>query len=246
MAGLHHARGEYVVTMDDDLQNPPEEVGKLLAEIEKGYDIVYARYDNRQDPWIRRLASNLHGTLSRVFLRKPDTLSLSTFRVISRFLYREIIEYRGPMPYIDAIVLRLTTNIGSVVVHHATRHSGKSNYTLAKLLTLWGNALVGYSLIPLRLIGALGIFLVVLGSLHGGLLVFDTVMPSRADPSDYERLTAVIIFFRGLQLVATAIVGEYVGRNFLHLNRDPQFVVRKLRPAATNRQSPSISPKASP
>ena len=96
MAGLRHARGEYAMTMDDDLQNPPQEIGKLLSEIEKGYDIVYAQFDNRRDPWTRRLASKLHGRLSRVFLRKPDTLSLSTFRVMSRFLYQEVIEYRGP------------------------------------------------------------------------------------------------------------------------------------------------------
>ena len=150
------------------------------------------------------------------------------------------------MPYIDAIVLRLTANIGSVVVQHAARRTGTSNYTFAKLFALWGNALVSYSLIPLRLIGVMGIFFVVLGSLHGGLLIFDTVMPSRTDPSGYDRLSAVITFFRGLQLVAIAIVGEYVGRNFLHLNRDPQYVVRKLRPATARGQNPSISPRVSP
>lgn len=232
MAGLHYARGDYAVTLDDDLQNPPGEIRKLLAEIEKGYDAVYARYERRRDPLARRLASGLHGWLARVFLRKPDTLTLSTFRVLSRFLYREIIKYRGSMPYIDAIVLRVTANIGSVGVRHEARRAGRSNYTLPKLFALWGNAMVSYSLIPLRLIGLLGLFFVLLGAFHGGWLLFDAALPARENPTDYERLTAVITFFRGLQLVAIAIVGEYVGRNFLHLNRDPQFVIRTVRPAA--------------
>ncbi|HEY5998892.1 MAG TPA: glycosyltransferase family 2 protein [bacterium] len=245
MAGLHHARGEYVVTMDDDLQHAPQEVTKLLAEMANGHDIVYASYETRRDPWLRRAASALHGRLARVFLRKPVTLTLSTFRVMNAFLCKEIIKYSGPMPYIDAIVLRLTSNIGSVPVEHRARRSGRSTYTIAKLVSVWGNSLVSYSLIPLRIIGLLGVLFVVLGSLHGGFILLDIGAPDRAEPSGYERLSAVITFFRGLQLVAISIVGEYVGRTFLHLNRDPQFVVRRTLPA-TGSERRRAGPPAAP
>lgn len=246
MAGLNYARGEYAVTMDDDLQNPPEEVVRLLAEIQKGYDIVYARSAERRYHWLRRVTSRLHGWLARRFLNKPDTIDLSTFRVMSRFLYQEVIKYGGSMPYIDAIVLRLTGSISSAAVRHDARRSGKSNYTYAKLIVLWGNAIISYSLIPLRAIGLLGLVFIVLGSMHGGIVIFDMVVPSRTDPSGYDQLSAVIIFLRGLTLTAIAIVGEYVGRIYLHLNRDPQFVVRRIRPARVVEKQRSNITQVSP
>lgn len=246
MAGLHYALGEYVVTMDDDLQNPPAEVAKLLAEVKKGYDIVYAQFEDRQDPRMRRAASRLHGWLSRVFLHKPDTLSLSTFRVMSRFLYREIIKYSGPMPYIDAIVLRLTNNIGTVAVRHFARRSGRSNYTLAKLFALWGNAIVSYSLVPLRVIGMLGLVLIAFGTVGGGWMVFNALHPRLDSPTNFERLIAMMTLYRGLSLLSVSIVGEYVGRNFLHLNRDPQFVIRLALPAAGHEKRQVPCPPARP
>jgi undecaprenyl-phosphate 4-deoxy-4-formamido-L-arabinose transferase len=139
----------------------------------------------------------------------------------------EIIKYTGPDPYIDAIIFRSTANVGKVEVRHEKREQGRSGYTLGKLISLWGNMVVSYSLIPLRIIGFIGVVMTLVGFYLGGTTLLDQIIPKRQDPSEYETLTSVIVFFRGFQLLAISVVGEYVGRIYLSLNSDPQFVIRE-------------------
>lgn len=227
MAGLNHVHGDYCVIMDDDFQNPPEEVHRLLTEMEKGYDVVYSSYPQKNDGFFRNFGSRFNNRIANYVLNKPEALYLSSFKVINRFLVEEIIKYTGPDPYIDAIILRTTANIGTFSIRHDKRRFGQSGYTLKKLVSLWGNMVVSYSLIPLRIIGAIGLIMTVVGVTMGGMTLFDALLPSREDPNDYEKLTSVIAFFRGFQLLAISIVGEYVGRIYMALNSDPQFVIRE-------------------
>ena len=226
MAGLHHAQGDYCVVMDDDFQNPPAEVGKLISEVQKGHDVVYASYASKKDSWFRNLGSRLHNRMATIVLKKPADLYLSSFKVMSRFLVREIVKYTGPDPYIDAIILRTTRNIGTVTIEHRPRSASGSGYTLGKLISLWGNMVISFSMVPLRIIGIIGVIVTGLGTFYGTLKALDNVgLFLRL--SDYESLMAANMIFRGLVLVAVSIVGEYVGRIYLSLNKDPQFVVRE-------------------
>lgn len=234
MAGLHHAHGEYIVILDDDFQNPPEEVPKLVNEIQKGYDVVYSQYSEKQDGLFRNLSSYLNGTMARVVLAKPSNLYLSSFKVINRFLCNEIIKYGGPHPYLDAIILRSTRTIGTVLIRHDQRKSGRSGYTLKKLIALWGNMIVSCSLIPLRFIGITGAVLTVLGLYTVIDDLFRDIHPHFTNPSDIEKLTSLTMFFRGFQLLATSIVGEYVGRIYLKLTAEPQFIIRDICKASYN------------
>ncbi len=240
MAGLKYARGDYAVIMDDDLQNPPEEVSKLLDEIRKGYDVVYCSYAEKKDSWYRNLASKLNGFMARAALGKPADLYLSSFKAVNRFLIDEIVKHQGPNPYIDAIIFRTTASIGSVRVMHHARRFKKSQYTFQKLFSLWAAMIVSYSLIPLRMIGFLGFVMTIIGMYYGGRAIVTLLLPGGHDPSEYQRLTAATFFFRGFQLLATSVVGEYVGRNYLFLNRDPQYVIRDVVPAG---EAPGGSPK---
>jgi undecaprenyl-phosphate 4-deoxy-4-formamido-L-arabinose transferase len=232
LAGLRHARGEYAVIMDDDLQNPPEEVSKLLDEIRKGYDVVYSSYAEKKDSWHRNLASRLNGFMAQAALGKPADLYLSSFKVVNRFLIDEIIKYQGPNPYLDAIILRTTGSIGTVQVKHHRRKFKESQYTFRKLFSLWAAMIVNYSLIPLRMIGFLGFVMTVIGVYYGGRAFVTLLLPGGHAPSEYQRLTAATFFFRGFQLLATSVVGEYVGRTYLLLNRDPPYVIRDIVPAS--------------
>ena len=242
MAGLHHAKGEYIVIMDDDFQNPPDEVPRLVVEIQKGFDVVYCHYSEKNDSLFRNFGSYLNGTMARVVLAKPSNLYLSSFKIINRFLRDEIIRYSGPHPYIDAIILRTTRNIGTILVRHDERKSGRSGYTIKKLVALWGNMIVSCSLIPLRVIGVAGGVLTVVGlySVLNGM--FRDLVPTLSDPSDLEKLTSVTMFFRGFQLVATSIVGEYVGRIYMKLTSEPQFVIRSMCEASAG-QEPAGRPE---
>ncbi|MDA8429717.1 MAG: glycosyltransferase family 2 protein [Geobacteraceae bacterium] len=234
MAGLHHANGEYIVIMDDDFQNPPDEVSTLVAEIEKGFDVVYCHYSEKKDSIFRNFGSYLNGSMARVVLSIPANLYLSSFKVINRFLRDEIIKFSGPHPYLDAIILRTTRNISSVLVRHDERRSGRSGYTFKKLVSLWGNMIVSCSLIPLRIIGISGAALTVLGLYSVASAMVRDLLPMLADPSDLEKMASVTMFFRGFQLVATSIVGEYVGRIYMKLNSEPQFIIRDMCQATTN------------
>jgi undecaprenyl-phosphate 4-deoxy-4-formamido-L-arabinose transferase len=227
MAGLNQARGDYIVIMDDDFQNPPEEVPRLVAEIQKGFDVVYCDYPEKKDGFFRNLGSYLNGSMARVILDKPANLYLSSFKAMNRFLVNEVITYKNPRPYLDAIILRITRSIGTIEVRHDQRRAGSSGYTFRKLVALWGDMIVSYSLIPLRVVAILGVILTLLGCYSMAEMLIQNLNPSLHDPSDLEELTSVTMFFRGFQLFATGIVGEYVGRIYLKLNQEPQYIIRE-------------------
>lgn len=227
MAGLNYAQGNYVVIMDDDFQNPPEEVPALLREIQNGFDVVYCSYPQKQDAWWRNLGSRFSNFAAGVVLHKPSDLYLSSFKVLNRFLVREIIRHHGFAPHIDAIILRSTTNIGSVQVRHQAPKLGRSRYSLGKLISLWGNLVVSYSLVPLRIIGVVGLALATYGMLAMTVTLVRDWLPLMKDHTDLERLSSVIAFFRGFQLLAISVLGEYIGRIYLLVNREPQFVIRE-------------------
>lgn len=228
MAGLNQANGDYIIIMDDDFQNPPEEVSKLFAEIQKGFDVVYCRYPAKKDNLFRNLCSYLNGKMARVILHKPANLYLSSFKAINRFLLNEIIANKSPYPYLDAIILKSTGNIGIVEADHHERREGRSGYTLRKLLALWGDMVVGYSLAPLRVIALLGLILSLMGLYSMVDMLIRDLHPGISDLSHAEELTSVIRFFRGLQLLAIGVLGEYIGRIYMRLNKEPQYIIREL------------------
>lgn len=178
------------------------------------------------DSLFRNLGSVLNDRIASVMLQKPANLYLSSFKVMNRFLFREVIKYTGPLPYIDAIIMRTTDNIGSVLLEHRRRTTGRSGYTFGKLIALWGNMVVSYSLFPLRIIGIIGIMLVLLGVAYAGYKAYDDVN-TYGKLTHFETLMSANIFFRGLIMVAVNILGEYVGRIYLLMNKDPQFVIRE-------------------
>ncbi|MFZ4856380.1 MAG: glycosyltransferase family 2 protein [Desulfuromonadaceae bacterium] len=237
MAGLNQARGEYVVIMDDDFQNPPEEVPRLVAEIQKGFDVVYSRYPVKKDSLFRNLGSYLNGSMARIVLNKPANLYLSSFKAMNRFLVDQVITCKMPKPYLDAIILRITRDIGTIDVRHDERRAGRSGYSFKKLAALWGDMIVSYSLIPLRIVAILGLILTLLGTYSAADMLIHNVIPTLQEPSDLEELTSVTMFFRGFQLFAIGIVGEYVGRIYLKLNQEPQYIIREKLSGLPNRRT---------
>jgi undecaprenyl-phosphate 4-deoxy-4-formamido-L-arabinose transferase len=223
--------------MDDDFQNPPEEVPRLVAEIQKGFDVVYSQYPVKKDSLFRNLGSYINGSMARVVLNKPANLYLSSFKAMNRFLVDEVITYKNPRPYLDAIILRITRSIGTVETRHDLRREGRSGYTFKKLVELWGDMIVSYSLIPLRGVAILGAVLTLMGTYSVAEMLIQNLSPLLKDPSDIEELTSVSMFFRGFQLFATGIVGEYVGRIYLKLHQEPQYIIREKISVLPNRRT---------
>lgn len=227
MAGLNFVTNDYCVIMDDDFQNPPSEVEALLAEAVKGYDVVYVRYPKKKHRLWRNLGSALHNRMATYALKKPKELYLSSFKALSHFVVREVIQYTGPDPYLDAIILRTTRNIGVVTVSHQERNQGQSGYTFRKLLALWSNMMVAFSIYPLRVIGMYGLLMALAGIIFGAYTLLTLALPSLPDANDLQQLNASMWFFRGSILLAISIIGEYIGRIHQRLNAAPQFIVRE-------------------
>lgn len=228
MAGLNYADGDYIVIMDDDFQNPPEEVSNLLREASsKKYDIVYTYYRKKQHEWFRNVGSKFNDLVANLMLDKPKGLYLSSFKCLSRFVVQEIIKYKGPFPYIDGLALRCTRNIGKIEVSHEERKHGRSGYTFRKLVRLWLNMFVNFSVIPLRFSFFVGLFFSFLGGALSALTVIDKLLhPER--PVGWPSMVIVIMMFSGVQLLILGILGEYIGHLFLGHNQTPQFVIRGI------------------
>ena len=225
MCGLNWAKGDYSVMIDDDFQNPPEEIIKLLLTAENGdYDVVYTYYAKKEHASHRNLGSRLVNWLTTFLLKKPKDLYLSSFKLIKKEVVREIIRYQGPYPYIDGLIFRITNNIGTVQVMHNKREEGVSNYTWSKLISLFLNILFCYSSLPIRLFMPIGISLFGLGSALLVFCLFQWIIGP--DPKEWQVITATFIFFGGLQCTMLSILGEYIGKSFMAQSGQPQYVIK--------------------
>jgi glycosyltransferase involved in cell wall biosynthesis len=225
MTGLRHARGAHVINMDDDLQNPPEEVARLLAYAqESGADVVYTYYEESKHAAWRNLGSRFTNWVAAFVLDKPKGLYLSSFRCMSAFVAREVTCYEGPFPYIDGLILQVTQRIDRLLVRHLPRAIGRSNYTLRRLLRLWMSMFVNFSVMPLRISTLTGFALSVLGGIGGLAAVIEALFFS--PPAGWASLFVAVLLLSGVQLMILGIVGEYLGRLYLTANHKPQAVVR--------------------
>jgi glycosyltransferase involved in cell wall biosynthesis len=227
MTGLRHARGAHIITMDDDLQNPPEEIERLLGFAQQsGCDVIYTYYDEKQHAAWRNLGSQFTNWIAGFVLDKPKGFYLSSFRCMTAFVAREITRYEGPFPYVDGLILQVTQNIDRLLVHHLPRAVGRSNYTLRRLLRLWMSMFVNFSVMPLRISTLTGFALSVIGGLGAAATVIDALFIS--EPPGWASLMAALMLLSGVQLMILGIVGEYIGRLYLTANGKPQAIVRTV------------------
>jgi undecaprenyl-phosphate 4-deoxy-4-formamido-L-arabinose transferase len=227
MAGLNRATGDYVVIMDDDFQNPIREVTKLVNTAFDGdYDVVYSYYAKKRHNAFRNLGSWLNDKAANIMLGKPRGLYLSSFKVLNKYLVNEIIKYLAPFPYIDGLILQNTDKIGRVEVEHSVRREGHSGYTLRKLVSLWLNMFTNFSILPLRISVFLGLIFAFIGLVLGVYTAIEKFLDPDV-PVGFASLLVTISIFGGIQLIMLGMVGEYIGRIFLSLNKKPQYTMRK-------------------
>ncbi len=227
MAGLRHAAGAHVITMDDDLQNPPGEVIRLLRHAQtSGKDVVYTRYAQKFHASWRNLASRASNRVADFVLDKPKGLYLSSFRCMTAFIAREIGQYDGPFPYVDGLIMQVTQSVGELEVEHLPRMAGRSNYTIRRLVRLWLNLFVNFSVMPLRISTLSGFALSLLGLFGFAWVVAEAFI--HETPPGWASLAAAVLLLSGVQLLILGLIGEYLGRLYLTLNRKPQAVVREV------------------
>lgn len=228
LEGYRRSRGQLVVNLDDDLQNPVSEALKLLQHLrETGAEVVYARYEEKKHSWRRNAGSWLANGCATFLLGKPRELYLSSFRALRRELIERIVAYRGPYPYIDGLILGATNRIATLTVEHAERAGGRSGYTPRKLIRLALSLLFDFSVMPLRLASVLGMVLCLLGALILAEVVIETTFVGQRQIG-WGSLMGALAVFSGAQLLMLGIIGEYVGRAFLVVSGKPQSLVRQV------------------
>lgn len=230
MAGLNYSKGDYAVIMDDDFQNPPEEVVRIIDYMSKNkFDVLYTYYGDKKHSRFRNLGSWFNDKVGNIILKKPKDLYLSSFKCISRFIVDEIIKYKGPYPYIDGLILRATRNIGKIKVLHNASKKSKSGYTIGKLVSLWLNMFINFSAVPLRISFLIGCSLTAFGVLLLLFFVIDMYFWHHEGmwPAGWASLLVSIITFSGTQLISIGLLGEYIGKSYLTVNNTPQFIIRE-------------------
>ena len=225
MAGYHYATGDIVVSLDDDGQTPADEVVKLLDKIEEGYDVVYAKYEQKHHSAFRNLGSKANSLMTEIMLGKPRDLFISSYFAARRYIIDEVKRYQGAFPYVIGLVLRSTKRIANVTVTHRERSTGESGYTLKKLLALWINGFTSFSVKPLHIASYVGSLSAVVGALY---LVYVIILHfvSNTAPAGWSTLIGIVLILGGLTLVTLGLIGEYVGRIYMCINSSPQYVVR--------------------
>ncbi len=227
LAGLKFSTGKFIITMDDDGQNSPENIVDLYKEISKGYDICYANYLIKKHNFFRKAGSNLNNIFVTFLFKKPLDLYLTSFRIFTNEIKDELVKNKSSSIYLDGLLISITSNISKIYVDHQERQYGKSNYTFRKLLNLWIQMATGFSVAPLRLASILGLFFSLIGFLMSFWLVFIRV-PTSEVPMGWTSLIVVTLFLGGIQLVALGAIGEYLGRTFLSVNNYPQYSINSV------------------
>lgn len=226
MAGFHEICGDIVVCLDDDGQTPADEVGKLLQQIESGSDVVYARYPDKKHSAFRNFGSKVNERMTRMMLGKPKELYISSYFAARRFVVEDMLHYENCYPYVIGLVLRATKNISNVDVTHREREVGTSGYTMKKLLALWFNGFTAFSIKPLRMATVIGVLTAAFGFLYGIYTVIKKFV-NPAVPVGFSSMMSALVFIGGMIMLMLGLIGEYIGRMYISMNRSPQYVVRE-------------------
>lgn len=226
MAGFHQVKGDILVCLDDDGQTPADEVGKLLAGLQEGSDVVYAKYEHKKHTWFRNFGSKINELMTRFMLGKPKELYLSSYFAAKRFVVDEMIRYENSYPYVIGLVLRATKNITNVTVQHREREIGTSGYTMGKLLNLWVNGFTSFSVKPLRIATMIGAGCAGIGFIYGIYTIIKKFINPNV-PLGFSSMMAALVFIGGMLMLMLGIVGEYIGRMYISINSSPQFVIRE-------------------
>jgi len=228
MAGYARTSGDLVFSLDDDGQAPVESIWALVDKLTAGgFDIVYGIYSEKKHNFFRNFGSRFNELMMVWLLGKPKCLKPTSFYLAEKFVIAEMIKYVGPYPYLGGLIFRVSRNIGTVEVAHRARGEGSSGYTFCKLLALWMNGFTAFSVKPLRLATYAGFICAIIGFLYGAWTIINKLFVHPDALVGYSSLMSVMLFIGGMIMLILGLIGEYIGRIYICINRSPQYVVGK-------------------
>jgi undecaprenyl-phosphate 4-deoxy-4-formamido-L-arabinose transferase len=231
LAGFKQSRGEIVVTLDADLQNPPEEIPRLIAAIDEGNDVVGGWREERHDQAYRKFASRLHNRLTSMIVGVPMHDYGCMLRAYRRHIVDTVIECDEKAAFVPALANTFAKRVAEIPVGHDDRASGESKYNLFSLVKLSLNLITGFSLIPIQMLSMTGIIISVPAVLFAFLLLGHRLIYGPQEEGALWTVSSVEFFLFGLIFLALGLIGEYVGRIYLEVRRRPTYIVRKVHGA---------------
>lgn len=226
MAGFKYITGDYIVCVDDDYQCPVDRLWDLIQPLEKGYDVAIAKYGVKKQSRFKNFGSWVNGLMMTYMIGKPKDLQFANFTAMKRFVVNEVVKYDSPYSYVNGLILRTTNKIINVPMEERNRLEGTGGYTLRKSLKLWINGFTAFSILPLRVAIYLGMFFSIVGFFTGIVTIIRKVL-NPAILAGYTSTIAVMLFIGGIMLFMMGILGEYIGRIYMCINKSPQYIVRE-------------------
>jgi len=225
--GIKEARGEYLITMDDDMQNPPDEIEKLISKVDEGYDVVFAKFRKKRHGLIRSMGSKIIGYLNYKIFNKPRGLVLSNFRILKHDVAERLRNYRAFDPYIPGLLLMFSSQVANVETEHHPRKSGKSNYSTWIIVKLVGRLLFNYSSFPLKALTYLGFMVSLLSFIAGVGYIFKSVFVGVSVPG-WTTLVVLLSFLCGFIIIMLGVLGEYMARIMGRISVGEAYHIREV------------------
>jgi glycosyltransferase involved in cell wall biosynthesis len=226
LAGFAAVTGDVVVYSDDDGQTPIDHLWSLVDQLAQGSDVVFATFPAHTQTPLQRIGRVLNDLMASYLIGKPKHLHFGNFWVCRRYIADEAVKFKNPFPYLGGVFLRTTQHMSEVRTGQRARLSGRSTYSVRKMIRLWLNGFTAFSIVPLRLATGLGIVIALIGFLFAlGLSVQKLMRPEV--PAGYSSIMASLLLMGGLTVSLLGVVGEYVGRIYMSINGIPQYVVRE-------------------
>ncbi len=223
LCGFRYASGEYVVTMDDDMQHHPADIIRLFQK--SGHDVVIGLRMNRKSPLAERLTSQIRNYFDTFLLGKPKGVEMSAFRLMKRYVVDEVCAMNSIKPYMNALILYVTRDVCNVHVHHYSRMDGNSGYSFVKRLRVFSHLIFGNSAILMRILRMIGVSIFLISVLIAALLIVKKMIWGTG-VTGWTSTMLAIIGFGSLQLVATSLIGEYLQRMFPQTESKKVFIIR--------------------
>ncbi len=218
LCGMTYSNGDYIITMDDDLQNPPSEIIKLIDKISEGYDLVFGKFPQKKHANYRKLGTKLINYLNGKIFNKPKDITLTNFRIFNKAVCKAAIEYKTNYPYIPGLLLMNAQKISNTDTDHHPREVGKSNYSMIKIFKLMSNLLVNYSSYPLKILTIFGAIFSTI-SFTIGIVIFIKAIFAEGSIPGWASLMVMLSFMNGILIVMIGTLGVYISRTINQISQ---------------------------
>lgn len=229
LCGFSHTKGDYVITMDDDMQNPPSEIIHLIKKVESNpeLDLVFGKFKEKKHPFYRKMGTKLINYLNEKIFNKPKEIVLTNFRIIRRDVIKRVLNHKTSYPYIPGLLLMYASNIENVLVEHKERLEGKSNYTFRKIFALMSNLLINYSSYPIKILSIFGMIISLISLIIGlYYLVHGIIYGSKVE--GWTTLVVLMSFLGGFIILLLGVIGEYLSRILDQISNKKSYYIKEI------------------